>query len=182
MKTVLILLSILLCQISSVNAQEPIKFSTVINTDSVGKAALFSTINVWFASTYNSAQDVIQMNDPATGTIVGRGLIPYKTGKITYACFDGHISYTISVYVKENRYKIELTNFTQITKPGASPFCGLGLITNAELFAKPSMRTRPQNWVWVDIKVQAEKYSNDIFKSLEQKTLNIGKANGADDF
>ena len=160
---------------STINSwgQETLIFSKVISTDSVGKAKLFATINDWFASTYNSANDVIQMTDKEEGIIVGNGSMSYSYGKMAYLCYEGYIKYTIKVYVKDNRYKVELTNFNHSVKPGNASSCSLGLITNSEVHTTTGMSKNYHNNTWNDIKIKVEQYSSQIFESLDKKTKNI---------
>lgn len=83
------------------------------------------------------------------------------------------IKYTIKVYIKENRYKIVLTNFNHSVKIGNGPQCALGVITTADVYTTTGMSKKYQNNVWAGIKVKAEQYSNEIFMSLENKTKDI---------
>lgn len=155
----------------SLTAQENLTFEKVIETDSVGKTMIFATINDWFATTYNSANDVIQMADKDAGIIIGNGSMSFSYGGIFYLCYEGYIKYTIKVYIKENRYKIVLTNFNHSSEN--SPECALGVITTADFYTTTGMSKKFHNKVWAGIKVKAEQYSNEIFMSLEKKTKDI---------
>jgi len=163
-------------------AQDNLTFSTVIKTENVGKAQLFLVINEWFASTYNSANNVIQMADKEAGIIVGNALFDYSYGKLVYGCYDGYIKYTIKVYIKDNRYKIELTNFNHSVQIGNSEYCSLGIITTADLYTTSGMSKKYHNNVWSNIKSKSETYSLGIFKSLENKTETISNIKNTDDW
>jgi hypothetical protein len=93
--------------IKNLNSDKPIEFSKVIYTDSVGKEKIFVSINDWFASNFKSANDVIQMSDKEAGVIVGKGALSYSYGKMSYIGYDGFITYTIKVYIKDNRFKLQ---------------------------------------------------------------------------
>src|SRR6185312_12849833 len=69
------------------------------------QSELYSRAREWFAKTYNSAQSVIQMDDK--DKIVGKPLMIayYKNYHF------GRIYYTVSVYLKDGKYKYEFTNF-----------------------------------------------------------------------
>ena len=161
-------------------AQESLTFSKVIKADSLDKTSLFVIINDWFASTYNSANDVIQMTDKDAGVLIGKGVFEYSFGKLSYSCYDGHVKYTIKVYVKDKRFKVILTNFIHSVNVGHGHSCNLGLITMDELYATSGMSKKYHNRVWRDIKIKAQIYSNKIFKSLENK-VNESKTNLIDD-
>jgi len=170
MNKIILLCFLVLASTIVSNGQEALTFSKVIQTDSVGKTKLFTTINEWFASTYNSAKDVIQVADKEAGLIVGNGSMNYTYGKIAYRCYEGQVTYTIKVYVKDNRYKVELTNFNHTVNTGNAPSCSLGPVSTSEVYATSGMSKSYHNNVWGDIKEKAQQYSMQIFDSLEKKT------------
>lgn len=154
-------------------AQDPFTLSKVIETDSVGKAVLFTAINDWFATTYKSANDVIQMADKESGIIVGNAITPYSYPNISYTCYGGHIKYTIKVYVKDNKIKVEMTNFIHEVRPSNSATCELGMITTAEEYATKGLYKNLHNNVWRDIKTKMDTYFNELALSIEGKTKSV---------
>lgn len=79
---------------------------TEIVKASGNKDELYSRSKEWFAKTYNSAQRVIQMDDKESGKIVGKAMMQvYDNGDC------GYINYTISISVKDGKYKYEINNF-----------------------------------------------------------------------
>lgn len=181
MKKINLLFGLLLIASLNINAQENLKFEKVIKTDSIGKNLLYSTINDWFATTYNSANDVIQMSDKDAGIIIGNGSMTYNR-KGMYTCYGGYIKYTIKIYVKDNRYKVVLTNFNHSVKAGNGAQCALGIVTAADVYATKGMSKRYHNKTWNDIKIKAEEYSNGIFLSLDKKTKNVKTETDEDDW
>ena len=167
------ILGILFIASLNIYAQENLKFEKVIQSDSIAKSLLFTSINDWFATTYNSANDVIQMSDKDAGTIIGNGSMDYSKKGMSYGCYSGYITYTIKVYVRENRFKVVLTNFNHSVKVGNSSLCSFGTLTTADVYATKGMSKKWHNKVWSDMKITVEEYSNGIFKSLEKKTTNI---------
>lgn len=110
-------------------SQEPLAFSKVIEAENKNKTELFIKINDWFAVNYNSANDVIQMADKEAGIIVGKGNMDYSLGKFTYICYDGILNYTVKVQFKDNRFKVDISNFIHSVNPGNGQQCNLGLIS-----------------------------------------------------
>lgn len=160
----------------SVNDNTPLEFSKVLYTDSVGKVVLFSTINDWFATNFKSANDVIQMADKEAGIIIGKGTFEYSYGqKLSYICYSGYINFTIKVYVKDNRYKVEFLNFNHesVGSQYSSPSCSLGLITSNSESSFNGLGKSFYNNVWIDVKEKINIKSEMIFNSLELKTKNI---------
>ncbi len=150
----------------SILAQEPITYEKVIKADSIDKSDLFFMINDWFATNYNSAQDVIQLSDKEKGAIIGKGVTDYFYGeKYSNNSFNGHLDYTIKVYVKDNRYKVIITN---IKHKGVS---SLGLITSDSLHTtKKGWMKKYNNEAWINVKDKSSQFADDVFESLEIET------------
>jgi hypothetical protein len=165
----LLFISFFLLAIIYLQAQNPIIFSKVIQADSLNKTELFIKVNDWFATNYKSANDVIQMADKDAGTIIGKGSQPYSYGKLSYGCYDGYLNYTIKVYVKDNRFKIELTDFVHSVRVGNSSECEFGTITDAEIYTSKGISKSYHNKAWVDMKTKIQNFSEDIFASIESK-------------
>jgi hypothetical protein len=73
------------------------------------KSELFSSINKWISINYNSAKNVIQMNDKEAGTIIIKGInkidCDVNTTKNSYT-YNFVINHTIEVNIKDNKYRI----------------------------------------------------------------------------
>ena len=82
MKKYILLISLITILTNNSFSQENLTFSKIIKADSVSKTELFVVINDWFASNYNSANDVIQMSDKDAGIIIGKGSLKYSYGKL----------------------------------------------------------------------------------------------------
>lgn len=85
-----------------------ITYSEVVNENG-SKDELYSRAREWFAKTYNSAQNVIQMDDK--DKIVGKALMQVYHKAFGKDHISGYINYTISIYFKDGKYKYEITNF-----------------------------------------------------------------------
>jgi hypothetical protein len=70
------------------------------------KQTLYSNALSFFATTFNSANAVIQMKDPESGKVIGKGTIDGKDVMITITCKD-----------KKYKYEIEMSMTTEITLP-----------------------------------------------------------------
>jgi len=89
-----------------------ITYSEVILVDSLTtKQELFSRAREWFAKTYKSSTNVIQMEDKESGKIVGKALMQVYHKQFGMIGESGYINYTISLYLKDGKYKYEITNF-----------------------------------------------------------------------
>lgn len=89
-----------------------ITYSDVVFVDSlVNKQELFSRAREWFAKTYKSSTSVIQMEDKESGIIVGKALMNVYHKALGSNFPSGYINYTISIYIKDGRYKYEIIDF-----------------------------------------------------------------------
>ena len=84
-----------------------VTYTGVVQVDSVNKNTLYTRAKKWFVDTYKSAKDVIQLDDKENGEIIGKGSF-----KINYYTRDPSISHTISIFVKDGRYKYVITSFS----------------------------------------------------------------------
>ena len=129
MKKIIIL--IILCpiflnaQIISIfpkNESGEIVFSEIIKSDSTPKGILYIRAKSFFANSFKSANDVIQLDDKETGIVIGKG-----NTKLTGTSYTLHFSLKISC--KDNKFKYELYNFTFTTAP-SYPYFPNGITFN----------------------------------------------------
>jgi hypothetical protein len=94
------------------SATNRITYSEVVYVDSsASKLELYSRSREWFAKTYNSSNDVIQMEDKESGKVIGKALMGVSHKALGRFYDAGYINYTISIQSKEGRYKYEITDF-----------------------------------------------------------------------
>lgn len=150
-----------------------ISYTDVVSVDSlVKKQELFSKVREWFAKTYNSSTNVIQMEDKENGKIVGKALIQiYKKTAITNYEW-GAIHYTISIYIKDGRYKYVITDFYhtgQYTSSG-----GIGLNIPNYGVCEGMINYKPTFWDPINIKktlnsmlIQMDSNVNNLIQDLK---------------
>lgn len=76
----------------------------------LSKDEIYSKVKAWFATTYNSAKNVVQSDDKEAGRIIGRGVMDVYLPK---GAFRGeHLSnYTIDITMKDEKYRIQFYDF-----------------------------------------------------------------------
>jgi len=91
-----------------------ITFTDVVQLENttISPEQLYSIAREWFATTFNSANDVLQMDDKDLGKLIGKAnfgidMTAYQT--------DSHVDFTISVFVKEGRYKYTITDLEHVS-------------------------------------------------------------------
>jgi hypothetical protein len=164
----------------SARSQENLSFEKVIATDSVGKSAIFSSINDWLATNYVSYKTILEMADKESGMIIVSPSMEYSYKGMMYSCFAGYIDYKIKIYIKDNRFKVIVTDFFHKINQGNSSTCELGIITTSEVFTLKGMNKDYQNTVWKDIQKICGSESNSIFIKLEELAKNIKPLNNDD--
>jgi hypothetical protein len=83
-----------------------VSYTGVVEVTGVSQAQLYSRAYEWIAKNYKSANDVIQMQDKESGKLIAKGLLPVSLkGRAA-----GNVEHTLSVYVKDGRYKYEFTS------------------------------------------------------------------------
>ena len=84
-----------------------VAYTGVVEVLGVTQAQLYSRAYEWVAKNFKSAQDVIQMQDKESGKIIAKGNVKAFIKKYP----QGHNSFTLSIYVKDGKYKYDITNF-----------------------------------------------------------------------
>jgi len=133
-----------------------ITYTAVVDMPEATKDQLYIRANEWFARTYNSSQKVLQVQDQEAGKLIGKAL-----SKSTLKGYDaGYIKYTISVFVKDGKYKYEVTDLTH--EKGSSSLGSGGALENSKAGTMSIMGKQ-----WASIKTQADDQMRTLISSLE---------------
>lgn len=77
------------------------------------KDELFNRAKAWFVSRYNSANDVLQMQDKNDGIIMGKGVFEeYYNMGLMIGNQKVNVFHTVKIYVKDGKYKYEITDLS----------------------------------------------------------------------
>lgn len=161
---------------ASLNAQEQVTYTDVIDVDGKSKDELYCAAKIWFTTTYNSANNVIQMDNKENGVLIGKALFKYNYPKLNGSGrVAGTIDYIIKFYFKDNRYKYEITEFIHKPYDSNEYKTSFGLITtHTECDHVYSgigfMNKTTKKWeidVWNDIKRQIENNAIPLVVSLK---------------
>jgi len=106
----------------------------VFETEGKTKSEKFSSINKWIALNYNSAQNVVQLNDKESGNIIVKGINEavyknvmkelYPKNKYIQEFNTVKFNHTLEINVKDNKFRIIYT-LTDIITP--EPIAGYNL-------------------------------------------------------
>ncbi len=96
------------------NAEGRIEFTEVVSVDSASPSALYSRSKLFVAHAFNSAPDVTKLDDPATSTLITKGLLPRNYTNPFNRAHGGNVQFTLTIQCKDGRYKYTLTDLVHI--------------------------------------------------------------------
>jgi hypothetical protein len=154
----------------AVFGQETMIYTEVIQNDSVSQNELYNRAKLWFATAYNSANDVLQIDNKEEGQIIGKAVMKYNPIVISGSeQTKGIIKYTIKIFVKEGRYKYEITDFIHDAYGNQYGKSSMGLITTEKECPNPKPMAKSwSNKVWDDIKSQIAENMTLLISSLKE--------------
>ena len=146
MKTILLssfimLSSIVFAQEFPINEKTgKVSYEGVVKVEGASATDLYIKANEWFAMAFNSANNVIQMQDKDAGKIIGKGAIEVEKSGYHNGVFD----FTIKFTAKEGRYRYVITDIAHDKRGSALNGSG-GAIEN-EKPACGSMNMFKKHW------------------------------------
>lgn len=89
-----------------------VTYTDIVNIDSITAKRLYRRGKIYFSNKYKSAKDVIQLDD--TTQIIGKAFtdIVYETGMFLSPTVIYKFNYTISLQLKDGRYKYTVSDFS----------------------------------------------------------------------
>jgi hypothetical protein len=84
---------------------EKLSFVETQEVDSVDQLELYSRAREWFARSFVSAKSVLEMDDKEAGKLIGKGFAKIPEMGKTHEMY-----FTVSVFVKNGKYKSEFTD------------------------------------------------------------------------
>jgi hypothetical protein len=96
--------------------------TNVVSVDStILKETLYSNALSFFAINFKSANNVIQMSDPISGKVIGKGIVDNRDVTISIFCKDGRYKYDINIEHKINEIDLPI-RYLGISAYGNSGF------------------------------------------------------------
>ncbi len=142
-----------------------VSYEAVLQLEGMTASQIYIKGNEWFAKAFNSANDVIQMNDKEVGKIIGKGIIPVSS--LGYSA--GSFHYTISLMAKEGRCKYVITDIYHDGSGTTNNVGSGGAMRNI----KPECGTmRMFKKYWKKIKIQADENLKILEKDLVEYMKN----------
>lgn len=154
-----------------IGQEKPLQCDSVIQANAKTAEQIYTAAKAWVATSFNSANDVIQMDDSQNGILICKGNFKYSApGGVMSAPMDGWVSYTLKIQVREGRYKVTMGNFEHKAKPNAGYDWSLGLITDRERAKAKGAVVARQKKTWADLKIKCKMEFMKMIVSISQAT------------
>ena len=119
-KTSIFTMALLLFSLT-LTAQTNFKWDVIIDNLDGDKSELYARTKVFISEAWNSAEDVIQYDDPETGMIVVSGISMQEM----YSLLENHtwtFSYTVKFYQKDNKCRLIIEDVDCLSAPAVNNF------------------------------------------------------------
>jgi hypothetical protein len=152
-----------------------IVFDETVTIDSTTKSQIYSKAREWFAVNFQSADAVLQMDDKDAGKLIGKAWqdinSPAAAGDVKFKIY-----YTISIFVRDNKYKYSISSilyktYPSQTFPNPQATMAEDVITDEKLQTQTKWRTSFKNET---LRVVNE-LSASIKKSMSSKNETDGE-------
>jgi hypothetical protein len=95
-----------LSKISIDSVSALITYKSITKKPKLSEDQLYSRLRAWVATAYNSANDVIQMDDKTSGIMIAKGIFSYPNMRYPIL-----IHYTLTISIKPEKYRIVITDY-----------------------------------------------------------------------
>lgn len=132
---------------------------TTVDSSKENKDELYLKAKSWLAKTFVSANSVIQLDDKEAGKIIGKGAMLYDDGSDYYKVHHT-VRYTLTVNVKNNKYRLVLSDFINEGYANNDKINGYGLLLDDEKFLSLPYSKGVIEKVNINMKLLTESFKN----------------------
>jgi hypothetical protein len=111
-----ILFLILLLSSLGAWAQEPVKYSEVIQCEGISADQAYSNIELWAVNSFKSPQKNVQLRDKEGKKLVIKAATVFKSQKKAVGDINGYIEYTLNIFFKDGRFKVDMIDICHKAK------------------------------------------------------------------
>lgn len=90
------------------NEKGEVVFSKVVHEERHDKKALYNSVKLCITDIFNSAKDVIQLDDPESGIVIVKGFAEEPSRGLMGTVQDAQVWFSLKIQTKDNRYKIDI--------------------------------------------------------------------------
>jgi tetratricopeptide (TPR) repeat protein len=160
-----------------------VMIDNITKAEGISKDELYSNAKVWLASFFNSATDVIKLDDKENGIIISKGLFAFEwKGGLFKMNYYSNCYFTLKIYCKEGRFRVIWTDFKfdimqNLIKVSANDMLlnpykleGASNINTADGFTPDGQWSSQKESVLRSIDI----FNYNITKALTQKRVSLG--------
>ncbi len=142
-----------------------ITYSEVVTLkDSISKDELFSRAKICFTHLFKNSKSVIQNEDKEAGSIIGKGNLKVYARALGTNYDGGFVNFTITISVKQGRYKYTITDFNHENTGSTLPAGG-----NLE-------NGKPKQWMqkqWENVLNRVDEEMRNLISSIKTEMSNL---------
>ncbi|MGB0521463.1 MAG: DUF4468 domain-containing protein [Flammeovirgaceae bacterium] len=157
-----------------------INYTEVMHIGDVSKEQFYFRAKAWFTETFRNANEVIQMDSKAAGTVIGKGNRNVYL-ETAFAPVEVTLHYTVKIFCKDGRYKYEITDMVY-----SGWVEGYRWEENVEsMFTEESIykKNGKTRWKWVQYMQLTEESCEELIESIKKRMAKeIGMSSGGDDW
>lgn len=141
-------------QYGNINGQTGLSIDTVVSVNNTG-SQLNAKTKLWVAQTFNDYKAVLQVDDPANGILIIKGIANYlhnhysikkKDLKLDSEQWSDKASFTLKILTKDQKFKISITDIVLLDPSGIDAL-STSLTTelingNSADISSPDLKTR----------------------------------------
>lgn len=146
-----------------------ISYSEVIQVPEASKDQLFYKGRQWFNDVFRDSKEVLQIADKETGELSGKGnfdfIYHYRFMKAMQSSVM-QCHFLMNVWVKDGKYKYEITDLEPFDKTGAS-WSGVLSSSPEAKYRTPMVSQKKMNEYLAQIKIDVDAKVREIISSLK---------------
>jgi len=94
-----------------------VMFTGIVDMPQTPQKTLYQRAKEWFITSYNSGKDVIQLDAPETGKIIGKGFKSFNRLSSNFDYIPSKLWYTVTITARDGKFKYIITD-TEIETEG----------------------------------------------------------------
>lgn len=143
-------------------------FEGVVQVDSLSAEQLYLKSRFWLANVFVKSKNVIDLEDPINKTIIAKGNAPVIIKGNLGDEPGGYVSFKLSLFFRDGRYRYILTDFEHVYDGGKSGFGSGGALENEKPACGNFFLTKKN---WQRIKQQTDVVAKGLVNSLHFEML-----------
>ncbi len=102
--------------------QAPVSYSKVLQCEGTDADDAYQRAELWLINTFSSPNKNVQMRDKESKTLVVKAATVFKSQKGNAGDINGYISYTLNLFFKDGRFKVDMIDLEHSGKKGTYNF------------------------------------------------------------